>query len=97
MVQNCTDSLAVLSHMNSSIGQTHRDNTAYCFDNQYHVSYSVCYQNHMIPLLKLEKTCVDSLKSLGIAFRMSIKGINLVNTRNLATVTGTTESIKNKR
>ena len=37
VVQDCTDSLALLSHVNSSLEQTHRDNIAYCLDNQYHV------------------------------------------------------------
>ena len=47
---------------------------------------------------KTSKTCVDSLKSLGIALRMGIKGITLVNTRNLtATVTAKAASTKNKR
>ena len=36
MVHDCTDSLALLSHVSSSLEQTHRDNTAYCLDNQYH-------------------------------------------------------------
>ena len=47
---------------------------------------------------KTSKTCVDSLQSLGIALRMGIKGITLVNTRNLTTtVTATAASTKNKR
>ena len=46
---------------------------------------------------KLQKTCVDSLKSLVITLRMAIKGITLVNTRNLTTaVTATAASTKNK-
>ena len=36
MVHDCTDSLALPSHVNSSLEQTRRDNIAYCFDNQYH-------------------------------------------------------------
>ena len=36
MVHDCTDSLALLSHVNSSLEQTRRDNTAYCSDNQYY-------------------------------------------------------------
>ena len=36
MVHDCTDSLALLSHVSSSLEQTHRNNTAYCLDNQYH-------------------------------------------------------------
>ena len=60
-------------------------------------SYLACHQSHIAPLLKLQKTSVNSLKFQGIAFRMGIKGINLVNTRNLTTVTVTTASTKNKR
>ena len=59
--------------------------------------YLVCPQSHITPLLKLQKTCVNSLKSLGIALRIGIKGIPLVNTRNLTTVTATAASTKNKR
>ena len=36
MVHDCTDSLALLSHVSSSLEQTHRDNIAYCLGNQYH-------------------------------------------------------------
>ena len=36
MVHDCTYSLALLSHMNSSLEQTCRYNIAYCLDNQYH-------------------------------------------------------------
>ena len=125
MVHDCTDSLALLNHVNSSLEQTPRDNIAYCLDNQYHAlrrnvpfeskflsgddlpkrimsplikSYLVCHQSHIIPLLKLQKTCVDSLKTLGIALRMGTKGITLVDTRNLTTtVTATAASTKNKR
>ena len=43
---------------------------------------------------KTSKTCIDSLKSMGITLRMGTKGITLVNTRNL---TVTTASTKNKR
>ena len=126
MVHDCTDSLALLSHVSSSLEQTHRDNIAYCLDNQYHAlgknvpseseflfgddlpkrimnvtrpteSYLVCHQSHITPLLKLQKTFVDSLRSLGIALRMGIKGIT-VNTRNLtAAVTAKAASTKNKR
>ena len=118
--------LALLSHVSSSLEQTHRDNIAYCLDNQYHAlgknvpseseflfgddlpkrimnvtrpteSYLVCHQSHITPLLKLQKTFVDSLRSLGIALRMGIKGIT-VNTRNLtAAVTAKAASTKNKR
>ena len=60
-------------------------------------SYLACHQSHITPLLKLQKTSVNSLKFQGIAFRIVIKGFSLVNTRNLTTVTVTTESTKNKR
>ena len=127
-VYYCTDSLALISHVNSSLEQTRRDNIAYCLDNQYHVlrknvpeylcqniffvtifqkekrtsplikSYLVCHQSHITPLLKLQKTCVDSLKSLGIALKMGTKRITLVNTRNLTiTVTATAARTKDKR
>ena len=36
MVHDCTDSLALLNHVNSRLEQTCRDNTAHCLDNQYH-------------------------------------------------------------
>ena len=36
MVQDCTDSLALLSHVNSSLEQTRRDYIAYSLDNQYY-------------------------------------------------------------
>ena len=36
VAQDCTDSLALLSHVNSCLEQTHRDNIAYCLDTQYH-------------------------------------------------------------
>ena len=36
MVHDCTDSLDLFSHVNSSLEQTRRDNIAYCLDNQYH-------------------------------------------------------------
>ena len=36
MVHDCTDSLALLSHVNSSLEQTRRYNIAYCLDNQYY-------------------------------------------------------------
>ena len=36
MVHDCTNSLAILSHVNSSLEQTCRDNIAYCLDNQCH-------------------------------------------------------------
>ena len=36
MVHDCTDSLTLLSHVNSSLEQTHRDNTAYFLGSQYY-------------------------------------------------------------
>ena len=36
MVHDCTDSLALVIYMNSSLEKTRRDNIAYCLDNQYH-------------------------------------------------------------
>ena len=60
--------------------------------------YLVCHQSHIIPLLKLQKTSIDSLKSLGMPLRMGTKGITLVNTRNLTTtITATLASTKIKR
>ena len=47
---------------------------------------------------KLQKTCVDSVKSLGITLRMGTKVMTRVSTRNLiTTVTATAASNKNKR
>ena len=37
MVHDRTDSLAALSHVNSSLEQTRIDNKDYCLDSQYHV------------------------------------------------------------
>ena len=36
MLHDCTDSLALLSHPNGCLEQIHRDNIAYCLDNQDH-------------------------------------------------------------
>ena len=36
MVHDCMDSLALLSHVNSSLEKSRRDNIGYCLDNQYH-------------------------------------------------------------
>ena len=36
MVHDCTDSLALLSHVNVDLEQNSRDHIAYCLDNQYH-------------------------------------------------------------
>ena len=35
-VHDCTDNLALRSHVNSSLENTSRDNVTYCLDNQYH-------------------------------------------------------------
>ena len=54
--------------------------------------------SHIIHLLKCQKTCVDSLKSLGIAYRMATKGITSVNTRNLTeTATATAASTQDNK
>ena len=57
--------------------------------------------NHLsliIHHLKCQKTCADSLKSLGIAFRIGTKGITLVNTRNLSeTATATAASTQDNK
>ena len=36
MVHNCTDSLALLSQVNTDLEQNRHDYIAYCLDNQYH-------------------------------------------------------------
>ena len=36
VVHVCTDSLALLIHVNSSLEQTRKDNIVYCLDNKYH-------------------------------------------------------------
>ena len=51
--------------------------------------------NHIIPLLKVQKTCVDSLKTLGIATKMGTK-TELVNTRNNKAAIAAT-NVSNKR
>ena len=51
--------------------------------------------NHINSLLKVQKTCVDSLKTLGIETEMGTK-TELVNTRNNAAATIATK-ISNKR
>ena len=35
-VHNCTDSIAMLSHVNSRVEQNRRDNIAFTLDKQYH-------------------------------------------------------------
>ena len=51
--------------------------------------------NHITSLLKVQKTCVDSIKNLGTATKMGAK-TELVNTRNnTAAITAT--NIPNKR
>ena len=36
MVRDCTDSLALLSQVNTDLEQSRRDDIADCLDNQYH-------------------------------------------------------------
>ena len=36
MVHDCTDSLALLSHVNTDLEQNSCDHIAYCLDNKYH-------------------------------------------------------------
>ena len=36
MVHDCTDSLALLSQVNTDLEQNRRDHIAYCLDNQYY-------------------------------------------------------------
>ena len=38
MVHDGTDSLALLSHVNTGLKQNRHDHIAYCLDNQYHAS-----------------------------------------------------------
>ena len=52
--------------------------------------------NHITPLLKAQKTCVNSLKSLGIATRMGTK-TELVNTRNNTAATTATNNPNKKK
>ena len=116
-----TDSLsfAVLSLVNSSLEQTHRDNIAYYLGSQYisylekcvlwvrisflwrfttkNNNYQSCLVCHKaITLLKCKKktTCINSLKFLGIALKMSTKGTTLVNTRNLTTTATATAQLQ---
>ena len=51
--------------------------------------------NHITPLLKVQKTCVHLLKTLGIATKMGTK-TELVNTRNNTAAT-TATNIPNKK
>ena len=72
-----TDSLsfAVLSLVNSSLEQTHRGNITYYLDNQYHTLKNVPSESEFLfgeaitPLKckKKKKTCINSLKFLGVA------------------------------
>ena len=72
-----TDSLsfAVLSLVNSSLEQTHRGNIACYLDNQYHTLKNVPSESEFLfgetitPLKckKKKKTCINSLKILGVA------------------------------
>ena len=55
-----------------------------------------CLECHKVitPLkCKKKKTCINSLKFLSIAIRMSTKGTTLVNTRNLTTTATTTAQL----
>ena len=51
--------------------------------------------NHITPLLKVQKTCIDFLKTLGIATKMGTK-TEPVNTKNNTAAT-TATNIPNKR
>ena len=51
--------------------------------------------NHITPLLEVQKTCIDSLKTVGIATKMVTK-TEPVNTRNDTAATAAT-NILNKR
>ena len=42
MVHDCTDSLALLSQVNTDLEQNRRDHTAHCLDNQYHTLRKKC-------------------------------------------------------
>ena len=126
MVHDCTDSLPVLSQVNTDLEQNRCNHIAYFPDNQYHAlrknvpadsdilfgddlpkrimnvtakkklfSTSKTSSNHITSLLKLQKTCVDSLKTLGIATKMRTK-TEMVNTRNNTAAT-TATNIPNKR
>ena len=125
MVFDCTDSLALLSQLNTDLEQNRHDHIAYFPDNQYHAlrknvpadseflfgddllkrTMTVTANKKLVftsknsfqsynPSLKAQKTCVDSLKTLGIATKMDTKP-ELVNTRNnIAAITAT--NISNK-
>ena len=56
------DSLVHLSHVNIDPEQNCCDHIAYCLDNQYHT-----FHYH---LSKVQKTGIDSLKTLGITTKM---------------------------
>ena len=58
-------------------------------------STSKTFFNHIIPLLNVQKTCVDSVKTLEIATKMGNK-TELVNTRNNTAATTATYTL-NKR
>ena len=51
--------------------------------------------NHITPLLKVQKTCVNSLKTVGIATNMDTKTELVNNGNNTAAITET--NIPNKR
>ena len=49
MVHDCMAFLALLSHVNSSLEQTCRDNIDYCLDNQYHALWkNVPYESEFL-------------------------------------------------
>ena len=118
MVHDCTDSLALLSQVNSDFEQNRCDHIAYCLHNQYHALrknvpadseflfgddlpkriMNVTANKKLFSTnssLKVQKTCVDSLKNLGNTTKMGTY-TELVNTRNnTAAITAT--NIPNKR
>ena len=53
----------------------------------------VCHKAITPLKCKKKKTCINFLKFLGIALRMSTKGTTLVNTRNLTTTATTTAQL----
>ena len=112
MVHDCTDSLALLSHVNSSLEQNRRDNIAYCWDNQYHAlrKNGPCESEFLFgddlpkrimnittnKLFTMPSKPYTSFKTSKNLHIMGTKGITLVNTRNLTT-TCTATAAKNKR
>ena len=127
MVHDCTDSLALLSQVNTDLEQnrcnlfdcilsrqsiphiekkctywfwisfwwwfTKKNNECYC--KQKALLHLKLLFNHTTPISKVQKTCVDSLKTLGITTKMGTK-TELVNTRNNTAAT-TATNIPHKR